>query len=353
MELELTDPAFSDASLIKEIDDAISSIYDLCGASKESHFVFTSCEAESVAQIFYSTLSDEILKSGKNHVLVGNLEGAAPLLLSSRLEEFGCITEMVPVNSEGIITKDILNLFVSPKTSLFSISLAAPLIGTLQPIEEIANYCKERGILLHVSAGGALGRAFFRFSDLPIDFLTFEGSSIGGPLTSGVILSKKKLSPLIPNSSRLNPLRGGTFDPSLLISLGKAASFLISEADHQNFHLVTLSSRFEKGREVLLAAREKLPQVSILSFKGVAAELLLFHLNERGIRASMGGAEVQKLEHILVKCGIDLIVARSSLAFSLDPKMTLSDVDKMAEVISEVASRLSNISKDLSFEDDL
>ena len=353
--IELTGPAFSNDRMMAEIDKSVLAIYELCGASQEETLVFTSCEAEAVAQVFYSALSEDILKSGKNHILVGSLERSSQLLMAAKLEDFGCMTEIVPVNSEGMITADILNLFVTPKTALFSISLAAPVIGTLMPIKQIAEYCKKHHILLHVSVTGALGRVFFRLADLPIDFITFEGSSIGGPITTGVLIAKKKPAPLIPNSTNLNPFRGGSFDPSMFIELGRKARELLAEADHQNFHLVSLATKLQKELpfECLLAEREKLPGTLVFSLGTLHAELMLFHLKQHGIFLSIGGDDLQKLENILVKCGYDIIIAKSAIAFNLEPTEQMSDIAQIVATIKEIHAKLSKISSCLEFDEDV
>lgn len=358
--LSMADPAFSDQKLAKEVNQSVEALYELCGAKGEDRFVFTSCEAEAILHIFHSVLTDDILKNGKNHILVGNLEGAASLLGANRLEDFGCVTELIPANSEGVITKESLNLFVSPKTALFSLSLAAPLIGVIQPIYELAEYCHKQGILFHVSVTGALGHVYFRFCDLPIDFLTFEGGAIGGPLMSAALFIssyRKNFSSLIPSASKLNPLRGGVFDPAALVGFGAAARNLIEE--RERFELGDLALYFEKNLksrlkeiDILLAEREKLPHTSIIAFPGIHADLLLFHLHAHGISASMGGDQVQKLEHILLKCGYDGIIARSAIAFTFSLDMTRKVLQDGVETIVTVVKRLMTLSQGLLFDEE-
>ncbi|MCF7806199.1 MAG: aminotransferase class V-fold PLP-dependent enzyme [Simkaniaceae bacterium] len=357
----LTAPAFQNAKLQEDILSAIESLYDLVGASADDQFVLTSSNAESVTQVFYHVYFEHILKTGKNQILISNLESASTLLNAARLEAAGCRVDEVSVNSEGLITPSILNLHTSPKTSILFISLVNPLTGVIQPITEIAAYCHRHNILLHVNLSDAIGGTYFHFDEYPIDTISFDATSIGGPRGLGALFVKKgkKISPLIPTAERINPSRGGAFEPEQLLQFKKAACTLKSEFDSMTLNAARLRDRFEailKDRipDVVIPFEQQLrvAHLSTICFPGVAQDLMLFHLAHQNINASMGGGETQKLQHLLTKCGMDATLARSSLSFNMFQDRDEERLDYMVEIIVDTYYKLRKISCGLSFEEE-
>ncbi|MES2121959.1 MAG: aminotransferase class V-fold PLP-dependent enzyme, partial [Chlamydiota bacterium] len=180
---------------------ATDSILELCGASGD-HFHFFSSGAEAVAQVYLSHYFDVIRHTGKNHIVTSNVEEAPILMSLKRLEELDCSGKIVGVNAQGQITKEILSEALRPRTSLVSLSWANGLTGVIHPIADLAELCKEKGVMLHVDASYAMGKHYFLFEDLPIDYLTFEGSLLHAPKGTGGLLYKSK-TPFSPPVSHM------------------------------------------------------------------------------------------------------------------------------------------------------
>ncbi|MDN3504384.1 MAG: aminotransferase class V-fold PLP-dependent enzyme [Rhabdochlamydiaceae bacterium] len=336
---------------MKLIDQAVESIYALAGANSEDQFVFTSSDAESITQVFHSIYYDHMVKNGRTQFLLCNLEGSATLLNGARFEDLGCLVEQVSVNSLGLLTRDILNLHTTPKTGALFLSLSNPLTGVMQSLAEIALYCKEHEILLHLNISDCIGKTYFMMRDFPISYLSFSVKKGAGAL---FIKKGVEFKGMIPSSESLNPLRGGAIDEDLFDAFGKECQRQIDEMDQSTLHLAHLRDHFETTlqKEVpsvkpLYMNQMRVPHQSVALFPKVAADLLLFHLRSENILASLGGGSVQKLEHLLGKCGLDSESSNSALAFSFDVSQTLEQVEKMAIDIGKIYLKLEVMAQDL------
>ncbi|MCI5052068.1 MAG: aminotransferase class V-fold PLP-dependent enzyme [Simkaniaceae bacterium] len=332
----------------RSVDESEKIVRKLVGAGEKEQFIFTSCGAEGVAHVMQSALFDHIYPTGKNHIITTNVEGADILLTHQRFEQMNICSHVVPVNSLGQLTPDILDLYASPRTALLSISWAHPLTGVVQPIWELAEYCKEHGILLHVNATEVLGRQYFELRDMPIDFLTFDG-----PIGSGGLFVKERLSPLIPTGDP-QVLRGGTLNHEALSKLANWAQELMESRDHVCMETARLRRRFEmQFGEGLLCSSERLPTTCAVAFPGVSAEALLYYLENAGLSATIGGGDQQKLEYVLGNCGVDLIAARSAVSFCLSSKTTSDEIDRAVSIIQKELMKLEKIAGSLLEEADV
>jgi cysteine desulfurase len=315
------------------------------GGNKEDQFHFCHSGAEAIHTVLFSHYLEEVRESGKNHILTTNIEEAPTLLGLKRLEQFNCVEQVLPVNLQGQVTASMVAEAIKPKTSLLSLSWANSLTGVIHPIADIAEVCFQKGIRLHVDAGTVIGKLFFHFKDLNIDYLTFDGSLIHGPTgTAGIIMNNTiPFHPLIPGQSNV--------DTSGIAALAHALSEASSHFEHLNLETARLKRQLEiKIKEgfseavVLFKHVEQLPNCTTICFPGVESEALLYLLNRKGIDASMGGGQTQKLYHTLTSCGIDPLLARSALSFCLSHETTEAEIAYAAEIIIKCALQLRRCS---------
>ena len=163
----------------RALREAFLMLYAFAGAKKEDHFIFTSSGAEAVNHAVFAAYLDITRKTGKNHFLCSILDEAPTIMSMNRLNELGCVFQMIPSINEGRVTvKDVAEM-ITPRTALLSISWANGLTGVIQPLTEISALCKDRGILFHVDATHTLGKGDFSFQESGADLLTFNGPSGG------------------------------------------------------------------------------------------------------------------------------------------------------------------------------
>jgi cysteine desulfurase len=259
----------------------------------------------------------------------------APILRAfNQFEKVGCLGKMLPVNEKGQLSLETLASEIRPRTSLLSLQWAHGLTGVIQPIEAIAKLCQERGIHLHVDASAVIGKLFFRFQDLPCDYLSFDGEKIHAPKGTAAVVTKGATIPL----------------PSYNIAGWVALSTALKEAfdrfDHMATEVARLRDKLERGVEgaqVFFQDVERLPNTAVIAFPGVHAEALLFFLNRKGVYATCGGGNAQKLSHVLQLCGVEPSLAQSAVSFNLSYETTEEEIDLALEVIHQAVKKLRQL----------
>jgi len=282
--------------------------------------------------------------SGKNHSLIIAAANRSFERLGVQFEKIGVYQKKVALNQNGQLTAPLLKEAISPKTAFLSMEWANPLTGVIHPIWELAELCKEEGILFHVDGSAALGKSCFKFQDLPIDFLTFDGPSIHGPKGSGALFAQSKWS--------VDPEEEGELNTAALIGLSIAAQRSLHSFDHLCTESARLRDRLERGvtsaideAKVLFSHVERLPNVSVICFPGVMQELLAFHLREKKLFASFGTGKHQSLHSLLIASGTSSFEAQCALSFSLCRESTEEQIDRAIAIIVECAKKCLTFSK--------
>lgn len=319
----------------------LAKIYDLVGAAENDAFYFNSSSAEAIAEVFISVYLTHVKETGRTHFVATDLEEAPCLLSLKRMEKFGCSAKTLPVNGFGQLTKEVLEEGLRPRSALLSLSWANGLTGVIHPLEDLAEVCKRKEVLLHVDASTILGKHFFRFQDLQVDFLTFEGSLLHAPRGCAGTFVKSGID--------FNPLAQGNASQPIatLLALAEGLDLSMQNFDHVCTETARLRDRFEHQIKQALpevfipfAEAERLSNTSVICFTGVVNEALLYLLNQKGVYASMGGGQFQKLSHILGLCKVEKSRALGGLSFSLSYETTEEQVDKASEIIVESYKKL-------------
>lgn len=334
----LSAPHQKGLELYPDVDGALKKLYTLLGASDQSHFILTSGSSESIFQMLINFYIDEIRETGKNHLLTTAIEEAPILLSLSRLEEFGCVTRLLPADVRGCLQLDALDEAIKPKTSLLSFSGANALTGVIQPIHEIARRCHEKGIKVHVNASSMVGKFPISFEELGVDFLSFDGDKIHTPQGIGGLLQRKK-----PKQS--------SHHVAALAGLSLAVEEEIKRLEQFSMEAARLRDTFEAELKaalpdtlVLFQDADRLPHVSAVAFPGVMAESLLYLLHRRQVYASLGGGQYQKLSSQLRSCKMAEEICHSAVSFAISHETTEDDLAEALDVIVSSVRKLSTLS---------
>ena len=336
------------------LTDSFKEMYRFIGAHENDLFVLTSSGAEAVNHVVSSVYRDVTVATGKNQFLTSATSEAPAIMSMERLEHLGCVAKLIPVNEKGFVTGKTLSEAISPRTALVSIPWADGLTGTIQPLEEIRDLCKQRGILLHLEATHVLGKLFYDLEEIQPDFITFNGDQLHAPKGSGGLYIKQgvKCSSFIAGGSDQAGLRAGPVNMPSLVALAYAAKEASDNRDYLGTEIARLRDRLEKGiikgvpeASVLFKKQERLPHCTTLTFPGIVAESLLFLLNRKGICASIGGGNFQQLALILKAAGISSMLAGSAISFSLSRYTQEAEIDRAVVIISESVNKLLSVSK--------
>lgn len=337
------------------IEDATLTIAKNLGVSPRS-LVYTSGATESINMVLKGIARK--MQSKGNHIITTKLEHKAVLDTCAFLEEDGFEVTYLDVDSEGLISTEMLNKMLRPDTILVSILYANNETGTIQPLDEISKLTHENGSLLFSDTTQALGKVDLSKVFKLVDFACFSAHKVYGPKGIGLVFIKDNedgngLPSLIQGGGQQKNQRGGTLNTPLIVGFSKAIALANDNLKVEIERLGTLRNKLEKGLlKIELAisnstTSQRLPNTVHISFPYVDGTNLLTALS-RQIALSNGSAcnsASVEPSHVLTAMGVERSLAYASLRLSIGRYTTESDIEKAIEIITnEVAKqRDSNI----------
>jgi cysteine desulfurase len=337
------------------LDWARDTLADLFG-SQPREIVFTSgaTESNNVAikgVAWYHRLNE----TGKNHLVVSAIEHHAVLHAAESLLAHGFELTIVQPDMDGMVYPDAVSAALRDDTCLVSVMYANNEIGTIQPIREIAEIARERGITMHTDAVQAAGALPLNVDDLGVDLLSLSGHKFYGPKGVGLLYARRRtpISWQQHGGGQEDTRRGGTENVPLIVGMAAALLLAVSEQDERNAHARMLRDQFtnyllEHVPDARLNGHpdHRLPNNVNLSFAGVEGETLLLSLDMLGIAASSGSAcstGSTEPSHVLTAIGLDPDIARGSLRLTVGKDTTTEQVERAANVIVETVERARDL----------
>ena len=349
---DISAPYQMSGPLTLALDASIDTLYELVGADPGDRFFFGQSEAQLSSEVLFSLLVDEMYQTGKNHMVAPRSEKASILRTMDRLKEIGCTFSLIDVDKDGKVTLEAVKKVITPRTALIALSWVDGLLGTVHPIWEITEYCKEQGIVTYVQASEIFAKLFFRFRDLPIDYLSFSGELFHAPKgCAGLFVKKGRRPPVIsyPLGARMAIFEGA--HPAGLIAMGEAACEVLDLIDSMSMETAHLRAKFEnelekrvEGVRFFGRGASRVPNVSCFAIEKIHAELLLFHMMNEKVFATFGGGQRQKLEHVLASCGIEEDLANSAISVAFSFQTSEEEIDEALDRIVRIAEKLKTIS---------
>lgn len=337
------------------VDRAREQVASLIHAASPQEIVFTSGATES-DNIAIKGIADAYAQAG-NHIVTCAIEHKAVLDSCKSLERKGYRVTYLPVRATGLIALDKLRDALTDKTILISIMAANNEIGTIEPVREIGQIAKEKGILFHTDATQAVGKIPLNVEEMGIDLLSLTAHKIYGPKGVGALYVRSskprvKLSPLIEGGGQERGIRSGTLNVPGIVGLGKACEIAQKDMMADGERLTGLGQRLKAqilGQldEVSVNGDplQRLPGNLHLSFAYIEGESLLMALKD--VAVSTGSACTSaSLEpsHVLRAIGLEEHLAHSSIRFGLGRFNTEEEVDYTARRVVEEVHRLRKLS---------
>jgi cysteine desulfurase len=262
----------------------------------------------------------------------------------------------LPGDKHGLVDPARLSKAITPETILVSVMHANNEIGTIQPIAELADICKQNKIFFHTDAVASVGNTHVDVNELGVDMLSLTGASIGAPKGVGALYFRKKvrLMPLIHGGIQENGRRGGTENVPGIVGLGKAAELARQELPEKIIHVRNLRDRLLEGilgqvEKVTFTGHpeKRLPGHASFCFEAIEGEALIFMLTQGGVYTNTGSAcasKALKTSPVLVAIGIEAALAQGSTVFTLDSSNTVEEIDYVLEKLPPVVARLRDLS---------
>lgn len=291
-----------------------------------------------------------------NHIITTKIEHHAILHACEFLEKNGFEVTYLPVDSEGFVDPEAVKKAITDKTILVSIMFANNEIGTIEPIKEIGQICRERKVFFHTDAVQAIGHVPIDVKALNIDLLSMAGHKFYGPKGVGVLYIKKgiKIDNLIHGGGQERGRRAGTENIAGIVGLGKAIELAVAKLDAESKRLTYLRDKLIKGLSRIPYSRlngptgdKRLPGNVNMCFRFIEGESMLLLLDSKGIYASSGSACTSGSldpSHVLLAIGLPHEIAHGSLRITMGSGTTEQDIDYVLEVLPAIVQRLRDMS---------
>jgi len=291
-----------------------------------------------------------------NHIITTKIEHHAVLHTCEYLEKQGFEVTYLNVDKEGFIDLEELKNAITDKTILVSIMFANNEIGTIQPVKEIGEICRERKVLFHTDAVQAVGNIPIDVKEMNIDLLSLAGHKIYGPKGIGALYIRKgvRIDNLIHGGGQERARRAGTENTASIVGLGKAIELATDNLEEHNKRLTILRDKLIDGLLKVPHTRlngprgeKRLPGNSNITFEFIEGESILLSLDFEGVCASSGSACTSGSldpSHVLLAIGLPHELAHGSLRLTLGDGSTEEDVDYVLEVVPPIIERLRNMS---------
>ena len=335
------------------VDRAREQIASLIGGS-EKEIVFTSGATESINLALKGAA--EFYKEKGNHLITVRTEHKATLDTMKRLERQGFDVTYLPTDKDGRISAKQLREAITEKTILVSVMLANNEIGTVQPIAELGEVTREKGVLFHVDAVQGVGKVAFDVEKMKVDLASLSGHKIYGPKGIGALWVRRKprvrIAPIIDGGGHERGMRSGTLNVPGIVGFGKAAELAQQLMPEETKRTYQLRKRLQDylfshldHLELNGHATERLPGNLNVSFAYVEGEALMMAI--KNVAVSSGSACTSaSLEpsYVLRACGVSEDLAHTSIRFGIGRFNTEEEVDYVGKYVVDQVRRLREMS---------
>ena len=336
------------------LNNALDKVYTAINASDKDDIIFTSCATESNNWVLKSIWLDKIT-SEKNHIITTSVEHPSVGATCRFLESKGVKVTYLDVNENGLISVEDVKNAITDQTVLVSIMWANNETGMIFPIKEIAELCKERGILMHTDGVQALGKIPVDLSEVKVDFMSFSAHKFHGPKGIGGLFIRDsiELSPLLHGGEHMGGRRSGTLNVPYIVGMAKALELASTGFVSKIEYISKLRNKLEDALlelpDVFVVGdrAHRTPNTILISIRGVEGEGMLWDLNNFGIGASTGSAcasEDLEANPVLIAIGADSELAHTAIRLSLSRFNTEEEVDIVIDKFKKSVNRLRSIS---------
>ena len=324
----------------------------LNASPREIYFTSGGSEADNQAILSAARLG---ARKGKKHIISTAFEHHAVLHTLKKLEKEGFEIELLPVGAIGTITAQQVKSALRADTCLVTVMYANNEIGSILPIAEIGEVCREADVLFHTDAVQAAGHVPIDVQAQHIDMLSLSAHKFHGPKGIGVLYARQgvPLTSLIEGGAQERGKRAGTENLPAIMGMAAALEDACAHIDENARKVSALRDRLISGLSKIPHSAlngdpvNRLPGNVSFCFEGIEGESLLLLLDAKGICASSGSACTSGSldpSHVLLAIGRPHEGAHGSLRLSLCEWNTDEDVDRILAAVPEVVAYLREMS---------
>ena len=294
--------------------------------------------------------------SGKGkHVITVKTEHKAVLDTCRELEREGFAVTYLDVRDDGLLDLDVFKAALRPDTILVSVMLVNNEIGVIQPIAEIGEICRGKGIIFHVDAAQATGKVLIDLTAIKVDLMSFCAHKTYGPKGIGALYVRRKprvrLEAQMHGGGHERGFRSGTLATHQIVGMGEAFRLAREEMGVENERVRMLRDRLLKGLsdidQVFINGdmEQRVPHNLNISFAYIEGESMLMAIKDLAV-SSGSACTSASLEpsYVLRALGREDELAHSSIRFTLGRFTTLEEIDYAIKLLHEKIGKLRELS---------
>ncbi|MDX2220983.1 MAG: IscS subfamily cysteine desulfurase [Burkholderiales bacterium] len=297
----------------------------------------------------------QFYKTKGKHLITLKTEHKAVLDTMRELERMGFEVTYLDPEPSGLLDLEKFKAALRPDTIVVSVMFVNNEIGVIQPIAEIGEICRSKGIIFHVDAAQATGKVVIDLEALKVDLMSFSAHKTYGPKGIGALYVRRKprvrLEAQMHGGGHERGLRSGTLATHQIVGMGEA--FRIAREE-----MATESERIRMLRDRLLAGIKDMEEVYVngdldhrvphnlnVSFNFVEGESLIMGIKELAV-SSGSACTSASLEpsYVLRALGRNDELAHSSIRFTLGRFTTEADIDYTVALLKERIQKLRDMS---------
>jgi cysteine desulfurase len=321
------------------------------------------CDPKEIVWTSGATESDNLaIKGAANfykakgkHLVTMKTEHKAVLDTMRELERQGFEVTYLDPKPDGLIDLEAFKAALRPDTIVASIMHVNNEIGVIQPIAELGEILRAKGIVFHVDAAQSTGKAPIDLATLKVDLMSFSAHKTYGPKGIGALYIRRKprirLEAQMHGGGHEKGFRSGTLPTHQIVGMGEAFRIARLEMDTERERIRMLRDRllagFKDMEEIYVNGdlEQRVPHNLNVSFNYVEGESLIMGMKELAV-SSGSACTSASLEpsYVLRALGRNDELAHSSIRFTLGRFTTQEDIDFAVKLIKERIGKLREMS---------
>ncbi len=289
------------------------------------------------------------------HLITVKTEHKAVLDTMREMERQGFQVTYLDVQENGLIDLEVFKAALRPDTCLVSVMFVNNEIGVVQPIAEIGEICREKGVLFHVDAAQATGKVAIDLDKLKVDLMSFSAHKTYGPKGIGALYVRRKprvrLEAQMHGGGHERGFRSGTLATHQIVGMGEAFRIAREEMAEENARIGKLRDRLLKGLSDIDCVyvngdlEQRVPHNLNISFAYVEGESLLMAIKDLAV-SSGSACTSASLEpsYVLRALGRDDELAHSSIRFTIGRFNTEAEIDYAVKLLHQKIGKLREMS---------
>ncbi len=287
-----------------------------------------------------------------DHLITTAVEHKSVLAPAQRMEKRGVELTILTPNREGFIDAAALREAMRPNTKLVSIEAANGEIGTIQPIQEFAAICRERGVLYHSDITQAAGKIPQTLANA--DLASFSGHKLYGPKGIGGLYIRRgvRAEPLVVGGGQERKIRSGTVNVPGVVGMAEAFRIRKEEMINEGKRLTALRNDLwdrvtaEIAGAFVNGPRElRLPGNLNVSFDRIEADSLIVAMRRFSLSSGSACSSGERgPSPVLTAIGVPEAAALGSIRFGLGKSTTAEQLAMLVDDLKRIVAKLREIS---------